>query len=832
MNYLFSNFEVDIPSVLDSINQYGYLGTSKILSESYENNLDNLYVAGILYALYLKENAVDIESFMNEHETMYNPFVYEFMTNNYQLLAKYIVEDRDYTYQFASIKSIAESYLFKYEGKPIESLQWMYMRAAVQVAAPSNWKDMSPEEYIIEIIDTYNMFSLKEAIHATPTMINSGYIIPQLESCFCVNIGDNMLSIADCKKLLLIGSKCNGGFGIFLGNIRHGRVANRGITKGVPGLLRTINSDIPYADQLGSRPMAVTAYLPIWHCDILIFIQMKDPNAPLDIKASNLNYSICIPDFFMKMVLEDGDWCLFCPRECKIQWVANNGGDINNTHHIDNAPSLCDVWGEEFQSYYTMCINAGISRNTIKARDLYTSIMSARCRYGQPFLFFDDNVNRKSNHSNIGKVLQSNLCTEITQVTSNNDSPLGEVTATCDLATINVESLFYLDESHNGCINWNRLGELTRQLVRNLDRIIDRTSGILPNEGQKELEELMLSDNPVIRELAVKMYRFIQKDPTHASRTRTRSFGIGCMGMASLFSMMKYKYISNEATQLGATIRAAIYWHSLDESANLARIKGSYPTFDGSPASKGILQMDMWDNETEYMKKYISDIKISGSAKYIKQYTDAIHRYKWDIIDPSAFGINDSWDNMRLKVQGGLRNSLNTCQMPNVNTSLGFSVSPSMEPFYEMLYAVSNINGTDTATYDCMRRLFIQENVYRSKDIAKYLIENRGVITGLHTIYTDPAEIDRVKLIEGLFQNSFSMNKKKYLLFIQRMGYYIDQAQSTNIFFDHPNVSYLERLTIMAWINGNKTEYYLRRLASEEKINPFCIMNSDCKSCQ
>lgn len=1060
MEFITRNYSIDVHYMQELVTKYGTMGAAKLLSESLDKSVDNTYIAGTLYAMYLREKAVDIRSFYQEKPSLFNDFVNQFVLAHYDILKDVLVHERDYGYQFAAVKTIAKNYLFKYKGEPIESIQWAWMRIAVQVAAPDDWKEKQIQfqqgysemilrckkvgidgsktipEYLREVLETYEILSRKEGIHATPTCINSGYCIPQLESCFLARIGDNMLSIADIEKLLLMGSKCNGGFGVFMGDIRHSRVANRGITKGVPGLAKMINAKVPYADQLGSRPMAVTLFLPIWHCDTPTFIRMKDENSPLDIKATLLNYALCIPDLFRKRCLEGGNWSLFCPRECKIQWVKEHGEDYENTHIVDNAPSLCDVWGEEFEKYYLMCEKAGIAKQVMKARDLDAGIHTYRCMIGEPYLFYTDNVNRKSNHSNIGTIVQSNLCvhgdtlilteegyipirdlegeetniwngeqwstvipvqtgknqhllsvkfsngsivkctpyhkfyikdiegsieardlkvgytlpdykipvlprkthkrlihkedgmaiydscistriqpqgalslsrtiispcmetisdvsivsiedqdeyadtfcfnepkrhmgifngiiagncTEIVQATTTADSIHGEMVATCDLATINVASLVRIQKIQNGdtlCINtsfdWKRLGEIARQFTRNLDRVLDRTSGVIPNKGEKEIDAILADGDisPLVQQFALQMKKHIQKDPTYNARKKTRAIGVGIMGLASAFSLMGYEYGSKESFDLGTRIRACIYYHTLDESANLASNVGIYPLFDGSPLSKGILSHDLWKTEVEYMEKYLHDIQIVPCSikdpnrnteevdtvkryfsefyepDYVQNYKDAMKRYTWKEVDPVSFGISNTWDDLRMKVKKGVRNSLTTCQMPNATTSGAFGVSASIEPFYEMYFAADNANGKDTTIYDALRDVFIAHGVYEPERIASFLYKNKGRITGLHRVFDgDLSNVKspkyKVKQLENLFPNAFSINKKKYLLFIQRMGHYIDQAQSTNHFFDKPNAAYLARLSFINWINGAKTEYYLRRIADTEKINPF-----------
>lgn len=833
MNFVASKFDVDTPKIESLIETHGLLETAKILSERVRESLDNVYVAGVLYAHYIRQVAMNERDLLTKYSTLFNAEVREFMLEHYDTLESIIVHERDYRFQYSSVKAIVKNYLFKIEGIPVESIQWMWMRVAVQVASPDNWRSITLSERLRDVVATYDMLSLGVAIHGTPTCVNAGFHQPQLESCFLISVGDNMLSIAESEKLLNLGSKLNAGFGFEYSRIRHSRVANRGMTKGVPGLLKVFNAILPYPDQLGSRPATLTAHLSIDHVDILDFIRMKDSKAPPSLQCTNLNYCVVSNDLFEIRALQEPDptgkdpyrgmWSLFCPREVQKLWVKLNGGNVNDSSEVDKAPCLADVWGKEYEELYTLCERNGIARTTLRAKDLFDKIEIQRAQSGEPYKMFKDNANRKSNHNHLGTITQSNLCQEIIQYTK----PV-ELMATCDLATINVASLV----SGKG-IDWKRLGDVTRLLTRNLDRVIDRTSGVVPNEGQIMVSEMLKSNDPAVKSLALKLEPHIQKDPGYTSRMMNRAFGIGIMGFASALSLLGIEFDSKEAAEIGARIRACIYWHSVDESATLAQDKGPYPAFEGSPMSKGILQPDMWIEETKIMTNLVESMGLKDN-KYLK-------RYSWPIVDPSEFGVDSTWDALRERVKKGIRNSLTTCQPPNATTASAFGVSPSIEPFYSMVYTESNINGMDVRVCDSLRDVLIENGLYDPKIVGEYLIENKGYITGLHKMF--PNDKAKCMRVESLFKSAFQVNKKFYPIMVQRMGYYVDQSQSLNIFFDKPNYVYTGNISRMLWINGCKNIYYLRRLATTDKISTnvgsaidtgaqFCARNGDCISCQ
>lgn len=1057
MDFIAEHYRYDHNILISLIETNGYLGAAKIMSEKVGSNIDNTFIAGVLYVLGLRQTSISHKELLTQYPHLFSKSVLTFILEHYNELEAYKDNTRDYGYKYTSVKEIAMNYLFKLNSKPVESIQSMYMRIAVQVGMPDNWQSLPREDRYKDVYATYDMLSLKHGIHATPTCVNAGYRTPQLESCFVVDIADEMISIADSHRLILMGSKCNGGFGIFVGRIRHSRVANRGITKGVPGVLKLFNTAMPYADQLGSRPGACTAQLPIWHRDVRTFIRMKDHNASPDIYCPHLNYAVTIPDLFQERVLTDGMWFLFCPRDTQILYAKLHNLDHLDGNVVDKCPSLCDMHGDEFNTFYMQCEQAGIAYETIKARELDMAISTSRCQTGEPFILYTDNVNRKSNQSHIGTVVQSNLCVagettilttmghipinqcinvptnvwngfewstvtpvqtgtnqnlltvkfsngssldctyyhrfyiirssgvvtlqadslrvgdalipcmyplidhigyisiptrvqalaqridhqgiinatsttdadtiryilqtlgcnplyshmgnthylvlssqdvatlgtlgmdityitptyvatscivvtdiiynsriadtycfteplrhsgifngvitsqcmEITQVTKPH-----ELSPTCDLATINLVSLvpptYSLCTTYNDAIkriNWGHLETTTRLLVRNLNRVLDRTSGIVPHEGQIMAMEMLQSDNETVRNTAKALLEHIKVDPTYTARQRNRAVGIGTMGLASMLSYIGIEYASTIARKVAATIRAAVYWYSMDESANLAHTSGPYPTFTGSPVSKGMIAPFQWKSEAQTMEKYIPYLQDDTSESKIE-------RHDFPLIDPTVFG-GTTWDNLATKCMKGTRNSLLTCQMPNVSTSSVFGVTPSVEPFYEIMYTASNINGSDQNIYDCFRDVMIHNDLYEPTLMAKYLLDNSGRVAGIHTIFTDISKRTKCRALEPLFTNSFSINKRKYILGIQQMAYYIDQAVSLNIFFDKPNAQYLSKLSRLAWINGCKTEYYLRRLATASNINakaiatatkvddsPVCKKDDpDCKWC-
>lgn len=818
MQFIRNNYKVDFNRIERLVNENGLRNASKILSEEVGDNMDNIYAAGALYTELIQQESMNELDLLNNYPNLWNTEYRTFVLDNYDTLNNYLKHDRSYGFLYNAITNLASNYLVKIGGTPRESVQWMWMRVAVQVAMPS----------IQEILDTYDMLSQQQIIHATPTCVNAGLRTPaidapQMESCFVVAVGDSMTSITDSKKILLLGSKCNGGFGLDVSRIRHSRVNERGITGGIPSLLLTLNEDVKYGNQLGSRSGAATITCASWHIDILTFLKMKDRQAKASIQASNLHYSVSCSDLFMRRAEKGEMWSLFCPRETQKVWVELHGGNPNNTLEVDAAPSLHDKWGSEFEEFYLQCEKSGIAREVIGADKLYRTICETRCRISTPFIFFVDNVNRKSSHIHIGTITHSNLCHEICQYTDPTQA------ATCDLATINAEEMV----TDNGEWDYPLIQKCTRQLLRNTDRVIDHTAGIIADSNAVTLARKYISDPSSSKEIidfATQILETQVDDVTSLGRNRHRAVGIGCMGLHSALSIMGYRYASIEGSRLATRLRACIYYSALDESCNRAQEYKPCPSWYGSPLSKGILQYDMRHEES----------KLFPSGKY--------RRYQFPEIPPHVFGINSTWDDLREKCKQGVRNSMVTCQMPNSTTSSVFGVSAGTEPFFDILYASSNNNGSNKVVYNALPIVLKQKGLYKPEELAQFLMNNKGSIQGYHKLWQNKDQARIIESIEPLFINAFAINKKEMLVMHIRFMDYICQSQSLSLYYDYPNVNYLMELEFLFWYNGGKTLYYLHRKPPGEKIAfhsnqleieeeveeelQVCTMSKDCVWCQ
>jgi ribonucleoside-diphosphate reductase alpha subunit len=436
---------------------------------------------------------------------------------------------RDYLIDFFGFKTLERAYLTKIDKEVMERPQHMWLRVAIGIHG-SNME---------RVKETYEYMSLKYFTHATPTLFNAGTPRPQLSSCFLLAMENDSIpgiynTLSDCANI----SKWAGGIGLHIHNIRatgsHIRGTN-GTSNGIVPMLRVYNNTAKYVDQGGGkRNGSFAIYLEPWHADIEIFLQMRKNHGDEELKARDLFYALWMPDLFMERVKADGDWTLMCPDEC---------------------PGLADVYGDEFNELYKRYEEDNRGRKTMKARKLWFQILDAQMETGTPYLCYKDAANKKSNQKNVGVIKSSNLCTEIMEVST------PEETAVCNLASIALPA--FIDHStKQPSYDFEKLHKITKIVTYNLNKVID--------------------------------VNYYPTDKTRVSNMRHRPVGIGVQGLADAFIQMGFAFASDAAQELNRLIFETMYHAALEQSCEMAECDGAYETFAGSPASKGELQYDMW----------------------------------------------------------------------------------------------------------------------------------------------------------------------------------------------------------------------------------------------
>jgi len=603
----------------------------------------------------------------------------------------WIDHSRDYTFGYFGIKTLQRSYLN--EG---ETPQYLFMRVALGIHG-----DDYPR-----VKETYDLMSQKFFTHATPTLFNAGTNHPQMSSCFLVAMKDDSVegifeTLKECAHI----SKWSGGIGVHCSNIR----ANGTIIKGTNGksdgivpMLRVFNNTARYINQGGGKRKGSFAfYLEPWHADVMEFLELRLNQGDEEMRCRDLFTAMWIPDLFMQKVEEDGEWYLMCPNE---------------------SPGLPDVHSEEFNELYRMYVAQGRFKKKVRAREIWDAILKSQVETGTPYMCYKDACNQKTNQKNIGTIKSSNLCTEIMEVSTPDE------TAVCNLASICLPTFV-----KDGEFDFDKLKEVTRVVTRNLNRVIDRN--YYPTEAARK------------------------------SNMRHRPIAIGVQGLADVFMMLGLSFDEPKARALNKQIFETIYYAALMESSLLAVEEGPYETFADSPASKGILQFDMWH---------------CGDGD----------RYAWDIVKAA------------IKTHG-LRNSLLVAPMPTASTAQIMGNNEAFEPYTTNIYLRRTLAGE-----------FVMVNKHLIKDLQKLGLWSPAMKMEIIRHGGSVQQLDIPENLKNIYRTAWEISQKSILDMAADRGAYIDQSQSLNIFMENPTVAKISSMHMYGWKKGLKTGmYYLRTRA-------------------
>jgi ribonucleoside-diphosphate reductase alpha chain len=444
---------------------------------------------------------------------------------------------RDFMFDYFGFKTLENGYLLRRRcGLVWERPQHMWMRVAIQLHGTNTAK----------VQETYDALSQGFFIHATPTLFNSGTNHPQLSSCFLVHMEDDSIkgiynTLAECAQI----SKWAGGVGLSVHNIRargSDIKGTNGKSTGLTPMLKVFNDTAKYVNQGGKRNGSFAVYLEPWHADIEEFLRLKLNTGNEDERARDLFYGLWIPDLFMQRVEQDGVWCLMSPDEC---------------------PGLSDCHGDEFNRLYNTYERDHKYVKEVSAKKLWQMILDAQIQTGTPYLLYKDACNAKSNQQHLGTIKSSNLCTEIIEFTS------PEETAVCNLGSLALPRFV-----KDGRFDFELLRMYTCILARNLDIVVDKT--------------------------------YYPTEKCRTSNLRHRPIGIGVQGLADVFAMLRIPWSSQRATDLNREIFENIYFAAATQSMlaagstddwrgiPLSMAERAYPSFSGSPTSQGKMQYHLW----------------------------------------------------------------------------------------------------------------------------------------------------------------------------------------------------------------------------------------------
>ena len=693
-------------SMITTHPDYGKLAARIIITSLYKDVAKEFSV--VAKQLYEYINPVN-----NEPAGLISDDVYAVIQKHATELNAMIVHDRDFNFDYFGYKTLEKSYLLKRNNKPAETPQQMYMRVAVGI-----WRDN------LEMVQkTYDLLSQGLFTHATPTLFNSGTKRPQMSSCFLLDIDDDSIpgiykTLSDCAKI----SQSAGGIGINIHKIRaKGSYikGTNGWSSGIVPMLRVFNETARYVDQGGGkRKGSIAVYLEPWHGDVFDFLDLRKNHGKEEMRTRDLFLALWIPDLFMKRVEEDGVWTLFSPEV---------------------VPGLIDAYdspeNKAFTELYEKYEAEGKGLKTVKARELWEKVLTSQIETGTPYMLYKDAANYKSNQKNLGTIKSSNLCTEILEFTDKNE------TAVCNLASIALPRYVVIPtgkvrekDKKLRKFDFQRLYEVTYQATVNLNQVID--------------------------------VNFYPTEETQYSNFKHRPIGLGVQGLADTFVMLGLAFESEEARKLNQDIFETIYFAALSASKDLAAKEGPYSSFQGSPASQGLLQYDLWGFDEN--------------------------------------GLSGMWDFAKLKSEikeFGLRNSLLVAPMPTASTAQILGNNECFEPFTSNLYKRNTLSGE----YAIVNKHLVEDLVNNglwTDNVRMKLFINNGSVQEIEEI---PADIREV------YKTVWEMKGKSILEMARDRNYFIDQSQSLNMFMAEPTMTKLSSAHFYGWKLGLKTGmYYLR----------------------
>lgn len=465
------------------------------------------------------------------------PDVAQFVSDNSRKLNDAIREERSDLFEYFGVRTVYDRYLLRHPEtrEVLETPQYFFMRVACGLS-----------HTVQEAIEFYRLISAHDYMPSSPTLFNSGTKHAQMSSCYLLDSpADNLESIYDKYKDVAMLSKFAGGIGLAFHRVRsRGSLirATNGHSKGVVPWLKTLDSSVAAVNQGGKRKGACCVYLEPWHADVEEFLELRENTGDNAQRTYNLNLANWIPDLFMKRVEADEKWSLFDPKI---------------------VPHFPDLTGAAFEAAYVEAEQKEFFVRQIKARELYARMMKVLAETGNGWMTFKDACNLKSNQTAEPKnvVHLSNLCTEITEVSSKNE------TAVCNLGSIHLGK-----HVTNGEFDFEKLALTVRTAVKFLDRVID--------------------------------INFYPIGPAGDSNRRWRPVGLGIMGLQDVFFLLRMPFDAPKARQLSKQIQEEIYFHALSASCELAAEFGPHASFAETRAANGELQFELWGVKPENTERW------------------------------------------------------------------------------------------------------------------------------------------------------------------------------------------------------------------------------------
>lgn len=593
------------------------------------------------------------------------------------------------------------------KGDALEVPQYTHMRIAMGLS----YNAKNPTE---SALDFYNHMSNLDYLPGGSTRVNAGGTQPQLSNCFLMNVDDDMESIAKAVRDTMWIAKGTGGIGIGFTKLRSAsspvKTTNTESTGPIP-FIKMIDTALFAVSRKGKKAGAAAIYMENWHLNFPQFIDLRQNSGDPYLRTRFANTAVFISDEFMKRVEQDENWYLFDPAETS---------------------DLTELYGKEFSERYKEYIKlaeAGKLREFEKtsARQQFKQILTSLQATSHPWLTWKDTINVRALNNNTGTIHLSNLCTEITLPQDKDNI------AVCNLVSINLSRHLNGNEW-----DWRRLEDSVRSAIRQLDNLIDITKLSVP-------------------------------EAMHANK-QTRALGLGVMGFTDVLEKLRLAYDSEESYELIDKLTEFISYHAIDESANLAQEFGSYPAFEGSGWSRGILPVDTIDI---LEKNRDIDVKISRNSSL-------------------------DWDKLRSKVKKGMRNATVMAIAPTANIGHIAGTTPGLDPRFTQIFSRSTLNGKFLEVNPNLVRELKDRSLWN--EVKDELLINQGDIQNIEAI---PDEI------KSVYKTSFQILPYAFIEVAARAQKWVDQAISRNMYLETRDIDEYVKIYSEAWRRGLKTTYYL-----------------------
>ena len=565
-------------------------------------------------------------------------------------LEKHIKPERDLEFNYLGVKTLHDRYLIKdSKGNPIELPQHMFMAIAMFLAQ----REENRHEWAVKF---YDMISTFKVMLATPTLSNARTTRHQLSSCYIGSTPDNIEGIFDAYQEMAMLSKFGGGIGWDWTQVRSmGSFidGHKNAAGGTVPFLKIANDIAIAVDQLGTRKGAIAVYLEPWHIDINDFLDLKKNSGEERRRAHDLFPALWLNDLFMKRVQEDGIWTLFDPYDCS---------------------ELSELHGEAFEKrYLEFEEDESIIKEKLKAKDLWKKILTSYFETGSPFLCFKDNANKANPNDHYGVIRSSNLCTEIFQNTEPNHYKIKFIFENGDSVSYEENEIVKVDSGiekpAKKVTALDSLGGMPIYVVEK--EKIDGSTAVC-NLASVNLSRINTTDK--IDEIVPTAIRcldnvidlnFYPVEKVKRTNMRSRSIGLGVMGESQMLAEYGIEWGSQQHFDKIDELMESISFNAIKASSNLALEKGSYPEFEGSKWSRGIMPHDHANAEVR------------------------------NLVDRGGlFASGYDWDNLREQVQKqGMRNGYLMAIAPTSSISILTGTTQAIEPVFKRKWFEENLSG-------------------------------------------------------------------------------------------------------------------------------------------